>query len=91
MFKVQIGAYKKPENFKFSKFEDIGKVSSMEFPDGITRFTQNEYATLKLAEKQRQKLIAKGIKDAWIVAYIGDRRYTLEDFIMVDFLSKPVN
>jgi hypothetical protein len=91
MFKVQIGAYKKPQNFKYSKFEELGKVTSVNFPDSVTRFTQNEYSTLKLAEKHRQKLITKGIKDAWIVAYIGDKRYTLEDFIMLDFLSRPVN
>jgi hypothetical protein len=90
-FKVQVGAYKHPENFKYAKLESLGKVESEAFPDGITRFTQKEFDTLKEAERHRKKTISKGQKDSWIVAYLNDKRYTLEDFIMLDFLGKPIN
>jgi len=90
-FTVQIGAYKQPENYKYSKLKDLGEVKSENYPDGITRFTQKEFTTLKAAEKHRQKTISRGQKDAWIVAFIDGKRYTLEDLIMVDFLGKPIN
>jgi Tol biopolymer transport system component len=91
VFRVQVGAYRHPENFKPKRIEGYGTITSSGFPDGITRFTQKEYKTLNSAEKHRQRCINKGVKDAWIVAYVGEKRYTLEDFIMVDFLGKAIN
>lgn len=90
-FTVQIGAYKHPEKFKFEKFKDLGNVRSENYPDSLTRFIQNEFTTLQAAEKNRQKVISRGVKDAWIVAFIDGKRYTLEDLIMVDFLGKAIN
>lgn len=91
IFKVQIGAYRKPENFKYPNLQVYGKAEVINYPDGITRFTQKEFTTLKEAEVQRQKAIAKGQKDAWIVAFVDGKRYTLEDLIMLDFLGKTIN
>ncbi len=91
VFKVQIGAYRKPENFKYPNLQAFGKAEVIGYPDGITRFTQKEFTTLKEAEAQRQKAIAKGQKDAWIVAFVDGKRYTLEDLIMLDFLGKTIN
>ncbi len=91
IFKVQIGAYRKPENFKYPNLQSFGKAEVVGYPDGITRFTQKEFTTLKEAEVQRQKAIAKGQKDAWIVAFVDGKRYTLEDLIMLDFLGKTIN
>lgn len=90
-FKVQIGAYRHPENFKTGKIANYGKIESTQSGDGITRFTQRTFNTIKEAEKLRQKLIAKGIKDAWIVVFINGTRYTLEEFIAGDFQPKAVN
>jgi hypothetical protein len=90
-YSVQIGAYKHPAKFKTDKLKDLGKISSAAYPDSLTRFIQNEFITLNVAEKTRQKLIARGLKDAWIVAFIGGKRYTLEDLILVDFLGRPIN
>ena len=61
------------------------------YPNGITRFTQKEFKTIKEAEVQRQKSISKGQTDAWIVAFVDGKRYTLEDLIMLDFLGKAIN
>jgi hypothetical protein len=90
-FSVQIGAFKNPEHFSYGKLKDLGSVTSANYPDNITRFTQNQYTTLKAAEKNRQKAIARGVKDAWIVAFVNGQRYTLEDLIMVDFMGKAIN
>jgi hypothetical protein len=95
VFKVQVGAYRKPDNYKgsnkYSKMKTIGAVDKAVYPDGITRFTLNEFNTINAAEKYRQKAIANGQKDSWIVVFANGTRYTLEDFIMADFLGKAIN
>ncbi|MGZ3921696.1 MAG: hypothetical protein ACXVC7_15455, partial [Bacteroidia bacterium] len=68
VFKVQIAAYRKPQNYKYDHLAQYGKPEVVDYPDGITRFTQLQFKTIKQAEAQRQKAIAKGQKDAWIVA-----------------------
>jgi len=91
IYKVQIAAYRKPENYKYNHLIQYGKPEVVDYPDGITRFTQKEFTTLKAAEAQRQKAIAKGQKDAWIVAFVNGKRYTLEELIMLDYLGKAIN
>ena len=91
VFKVQVGAYRNPEKFSGGVAKSLGKVESEIYPDGITRFTQKEFTTLKQAEAHRQKAIGKGQKDAWIVAFVDGKRYTLEDLIMNNFESGHAN
>lgn len=91
IFKVQIAAYRKPNNYKYDHLNQFGKPEVVNYPDGITRFTQLEFKTINEAEVQRQKAIAKGQTDAWIVAFIDGKRYTLEELIMLDFLGKSIN
>lgn len=91
IFKVQIAAYRHPENYKYDHLSQFGKPEIVDYPDGITRFTQLEFKTIKEAEVQRQKAIAKGQTDAWIVGFVDGKRYTLEELIMLDFLGKSVN
>ena len=91
IFKVQIAAYRHPENYKYDHLTEYGKPEIINYPDGITRFTQMQFKTLKEAEVQRQKAISKGQNDAWIVGFVNGKRYTLEELIMLDFLGKSVN
>lgn len=91
VFKIQIAAYRNPENYKYGHLSDYGTPDILKYPDGITRFTQLQFTTLQEAEVARQKIIASGQKDAWITAFIGNKRYTLEELILVDFFGKAVN
>lgn len=91
IFKVQIAAYRFPKNYNYNHLIEFGKPEIVEYPDGITRFTQRSFSTLKEAEEFRQKVIAKGQTDAWIVAFIDGIRYTLEELIMKDFMGKSIN
>lgn len=91
IFKVQIAAYRHPENYKYDHLIEYGQPEIVAYPDGITRFTQMQFKTVKEAEVQRQKAIVKGQKDAWLVGFIDGKRYTLEELIMLDFLGKTVN
>jgi outer membrane biosynthesis protein TonB len=54
VFKVQVGAYRNPENFKTAALSSLGKIESDSYPDGITRFTQKQFNTLREAEAHRQ-------------------------------------
>lgn len=91
VFKVQIAAYKNPENYKYGHLKQFGAPEIVNYPDGITRFTQLSFSTLNEAEKARQKIIGKGQKDAWITAFIDGKRFTLEELIMVNFSGKAIN
>jgi hypothetical protein len=91
VFKVQIAAYRFPKNYKYDHLIDFGKPEIVEYPDGITRFTQRSFKTIREAEEFRQKVIARGQKDAWIVAFVDGIRYTLEELIMKDFMGKSIN
>jgi hypothetical protein len=91
VFKIQIAAYQHPENYKYGHLKQFGKPEEIKYPDGITRFTQLSFATLKEAEAARQKIIAKGQKDAWLTAFIDGKRFTLEELILVNFNGKAIN
>lgn len=91
VFKVQIAAYRHPENYKFDHLKEFGKPEVVNYPDGITRFTQLQFNNLNEAEAARQKIIGKGQNDAWVTAFIDGKRYTLEELIMVNFLGKSIN
>lgn len=90
VFKVQIGAYRFPQNFKYDHVADLGKVDIAPYPDGITRFTQLEHNSLAEAEAFRQIEIKKGIKDAWVTAFYKGQRIFLQDLIKMG-LFKPKN
>ncbi len=91
VFSVQIAAYRHPNNYKYNHLVEYGKPKITIYEDGITRFTQGEFKTLKDCELQRQKAISKGQSDAWIVGFYKGKRYTLEEMIMLDFFNKSVN
>lgn len=92
-FKVQIGAYRHPQNYKYNNLRPLGyKVETSDaVGDSITRFTMGEFKTMNDGEKLRQKAINKGTKDAWITAVYNGKRYTLEQLIPLNFFFKAVN
>lgn len=90
VFKVQIGAYKFPNNYKWGRLKEFGAPEAVTYPDGLTRFTQGSFSGILAAEKLRQSAIKKGQTDAWIVGFIDGKRYTLEELIMVDFYNKNI-
>lgn len=91
VFKVQIAAYRQPENYKYDHLKEFGSPEVIKYPDGVTRFTQFTFKTINEAEVARQKIITNGQKDAWIVGFIDGKRFTLEELILVNFFGKAVN
>lgn len=90
-YKVQIGAYRLPQNFKYPQLQQYGPAEITAYPDAITRFTLRQFTNIKEAEAFRQEVIAKGITDAWITAVYKGERKTLEELIRVDFYGAAIN
>lgn len=85
-FRVQIGAYNLPQNFRYASIEQFGKVSRIKLDDNITRFTVGRFYALKEAYDLRDKVIEAGIKDAFVTAIYKGKRVYLQE--VVDLLSK---
>ncbi|MCO6500147.1 MAG: PD40 domain-containing protein [Vicingus serpentipes] len=90
-FKVQIAAYRHPENYVWNHLKEYGEPLVLNYPDEITRFTQGSYHTLAEAEVLRQKIIKSGQKDAWITPFYKGKRMLLEDLFKVNFYGKSIN
>jgi hypothetical protein len=90
IYKVQIGAYRHPDNFKYPQLKEYGPAEIKEYQDGITRFTLKEFKTIREAEVFRQQCIKRGISDAWITAVYKGERKTLEELIANDFYGKVI-
>lgn len=93
IFKVQIGAYRKPQNFKHKNLNSLEppKAVVTPFPDGITRFTMREFKTISDAETFRQEAMRLGTKDAWITAEYQGKRMLLQELIANNFFGKAIN
>ena len=91
IYRVQIGAYRHPENFRYPLLKVFGSALMKAYPDGISRFTMRKFKTLKAAEAFRQKIIARGTKDAWITSEYEGKRMLLQDLIQVNFFNRGVN
>jgi len=61
-FKVQIAAYRNPDNYKYDNLKQFGAPEIVNYPDGITRFTQLSFTNIKDAEVARKKLLQKDRK-----------------------------
>jgi len=90
-FKVQIGAYRFPKNFKWGHLKQYGQPLILNYPDNITRFTQGQFTTIGKTEVLRQKIIKSGQKDAWITPFYNGKRILLEDLFKVNFYGKSIN
>lgn len=91
IYKVQIGAYRHPENFKYPQLAEFGPAEITEYPDSITRFTMKTFKTIKEAEAFRKVCIKRGITDAWITAVYKGERKTLEELIRNNFYGKAID
>lgn len=77
VFRVQIGAFKKKvDTDKQFPGLDVTYVTSK---DGITRYFVGKYEDYSEANSYRKKMISKGYRTAFVVAYEGGERKTLKE------------
>lgn len=88
-YKVQIGAFRNPANFRYNHVKSLGKVTTEKLDDGITRFyIGGDFKTYNAAKKFCDKVIQKGIIDAFVlVTYNGKRTY-VEELIKMGILPE---
>ncbi len=84
-FKVQVGAYRNADNYTSSDVRDLGRVDYKKLGDNITRFTIGSFASLRGAEKFRQKVLKRGVDDAFITALYNGKRILVADLIANNF------
>jgi hypothetical protein len=77
VYRVQVAAYRKPQNYHWTNKETFGDVLEVLYPDGITRFTIGGTKYLQEAQELKARLVAAGITDAFIVAFKGKERVPL--------------
>lgn len=78
-YKIQIAAFKLPDNYNFDKLQGLGNVDKQEL-DGIMRFTiGGDFQTLNSANDHCKKVRYAGQKDAFIIAIYNGKRAYLED------------
>lgn len=85
-YRVQVGAYRFPWNFRVEKYERDEKSKQEKMDDGITRFTIKKFKTLKEAYAYRDEMVKIGVSDAFVTALYNGKRYLLVE--IRDVLAK---
>ncbi len=79
-FRVQVGAYSKPLKKSPDVFFKTEGIETYSMNDAITRYvTPDIYNDIKSAEMHKKTMIAKGMKDAWIVPFFNGNRISVEE------------
>jgi N-acetylmuramoyl-L-alanine amidase len=77
-FRVQFASFKKEKSLSFRKFKGMKEVRVYEH-DGYYKYTSGNEKTLEKAAEVRSSLLDMGYKDAFIVAFLDERRISLEE------------
>lgn len=75
VFRVQIGAYSKKLSTVI--FKNAGQVIEMKTEDGLYKYSSGSFTTVQDAMKERDELVKKGYKGAFVVAYKDNKRVPL--------------
>lgn len=75
VFRVQIGAYSK--QLSKSIFKNTGQIIEMKTDDGLYKYCSGSFTTIQDAMKERDELVKKGYKGAFVVAYKDNKRVNL--------------
>jgi len=87
-FRVQIAAYKLPENYSAKHLEGLGEIEKLVLEDNVTRFTiGGNFYTLAKAQFHRGKVKTAGQKDAFITAVYKGKRVYLDDLEKMGILN----
>ncbi len=76
-YAVQVGVFSNPVSNE--KLHGIQPLNSEKMANGNMRYTTGQYANLTTAESARAKMIALGVKDAFIVAYYNGKRLSVDE------------
>jgi tetratricopeptide (TPR) repeat protein len=81
-YRIQVGAYSQPLKKSPDVFFRTEGIETYSMNDAITRYvTTPTFKNVKLAEQHKKQLVAKGLKDAWIVPFFKGKRISVEEAI----------
>lgn len=83
VFRVQIGAYNFPNNFRYNNVKKLSKVEKIKLDDNITRFVMGTFMTYNEAKVFRDKVIEAGITDAFITAIYKNKRTYITELVQM--------
>lgn len=87
VFRVQLGAFKtKPTD---SKYNEIPNLFIME-ANGFYRYMSGSFSDFNSAAKHKVKMIVKGFKGAFVVAYKGGKKVSLKSVGVESINSDPL-
>ncbi|MDQ3192325.1 MAG: hypothetical protein M3Q58_12095 [Bacteroidota bacterium] len=73
-YTVQIGAYRKPKNFKYNSLKSLGTVENKTLNDGIARFLIGSFNDANQAIEFKKKIVQLGFKDALVIGIQNGER-----------------
>jgi hypothetical protein len=76
VYLVQLGMFAKPVSY--AELKDLQPIYTEVIPGKGTRYMLGTYPSLSKAREESQQAVAKGISDAYVVAYLDGRQISLE-------------
>jgi len=91
-FRVQIAAYRKPQNYSGRHLTGLGKIEKLYLNDGIYRITiGGNFYTLPKAQFHRAKVKSAGQRDVFITAVYKGKRVYLEELYKMGLIAQKKN
>jgi hypothetical protein len=88
-FRVQIAAYRQPQNYSGRHLKGLGKIEKLYLNDGIYRFTiGGDFFTLPKAQFHRAKVKSAGQKDVFITAVYKGKRVYLDELYKMGLIAQ---
>jgi|GEM_PF-1017586 len=75
-YTVQVGVYSKP--VPVGQIYGIQPLNSEVLPDGKVRYSTGKFSSLTEASSRREAIKGQGVTDAFVTAYSGGKRITIE-------------
>lgn len=83
IFKVQIGAYRKPLNVTYFDFlKDVGPIEEVK-ENELNKFRLGNYKTLFQTEAVRKNVIEQGVIDAFVIAFYNGSQITMKEAVQM--------
>jgi hypothetical protein len=83
VYKVQVGAYNEPQPKNSRLFKKVKNPEMKQTSDGYVRYYSGSFKTLEFAYNHQMKLRKKGIKDAFVIAFLNEKRIYMRDLAKI--------